>query len=467
MKIRYLVAGLALAALAVLCLPAGLSDALHHAVAAGPAPAVMAMGMMTGSFRGLALVRADANDPNKILAELKTTFEQFKAAHEEELKGIKKGFADVITAEKVAKINGDIGELTKALDAVNAALAAAKLGGGAGGGLDPVKAEHKAAFEKFFRKGADAGLRDLEVKAKLTTQSDPDGGYLVPEETSATIDRVLGTISVMRQIATVMPVGTSTYKKLVNMGGAGSGWVGEEEARPETGTPTLRELVFNVMELYANPSTTQTMLDDGIVDIAAWLADEVQLAFAEQEGAAFISGNGQKRPRGLLTYDTVANASYAWGKLGYIASGAAASFSAPTSSVSPADAFIDLYYALKAGYRGNASWLMSDAVMGSVRKFKNAEGSYIWAPPSDAASVASILGKPVYNDDNMPAVGADAFPIAFGDFKRGYLIPDRQGVRVLRDPFTNKPNVQFYTTKRVGGGVANFEAIKLMKIATF
>lgn len=466
MKIRYLLAGLALATIAVLCVPAGISDALHHAVASGPAPAVMAMGMMAGSFRGMSLARAEGADANKILAELKSTFEQFKAAHEEELKGIKKNFADVVTTEKVDRINNQITDLTKALDAVNVALAAAKIGAGGGNGLDPAKAEHKAAFEKFFRKGADAGLRDLEVKAKLTTQSDPDGGFLVPEETSATIDRVLGTISVMRQIATVMPVGTSVYKKLVNMGGAGSGWVGEEEARSETGTPTLRELVFNVMELYANPATTQTMLDDGIIDIAAWLADEVQLAFAEQEGAAFISGNGVKRPRGLLTYDTVANASYAWGKLGYIASGAAAGFATPTASVSPADAFIDLYYALKAGYRGNASWLMSDAVMGSVRKFKNAEGSYIWAPPSDSASVATILGKPVYNDDNMPALGADAFPIAFGDFKRGYLIPDRQGARVLRDPFTNKPYVHFYTTKRVGGGVANFEAIKLMKIAT-
>lgn len=466
MKICYLLAGLALAALAVLCLPFGVSDALHHAVAAGPAPSVMAMGMMAGSFRGVSLARADSGDANRILTELKTTFEQFKASHEEELKGIRKNFADVVTTEKVDRINAQITDLTKALDAVNIALAAAKIGAGGGSETDPAKAEHKAAFEKFFRKGADAGLRDLEVKAKLTTQSDPDGGYLVPEEASATIDRVLGLISVMRQIATVMPVGTDTYKKLVGMGGAGAGWVGEEEARPETGTPTLRELVFNVMEMYANPATTQKMLDDGIIDIGAWLADEVQITFAEMEGAAFIAGNGVKRPRGLLTYDTVANDSWSWGKLGFVTSGAAASFAAPSTTVSPADAFIDLYYALKQGYRANASWLMSDAVMSSVRKFKDPEGNFIWAPPTAAAEVATILGKSVYNDDNMPAVGADAFPVAFGDFKRGYLITDRLGIRVLRDPYTNKPNVHFYTTKRVGGGVSNFEAIKLMKIAS-
>ncbi|WP_156407160.1 phage major capsid protein [Bosea sp. Root670] len=466
MKIGYLFAGLALAALAAVCLFPSVGDGVHHLATAYSHPATMAMGMMGASFRGVSLARADAGDANKILNELKTTFEQFKAAHEEELKGIKKNFADVVTTEKVEKINAQITDLTKALDAVNVALAAAKVGGGGSGALDPAKAEHAQAFEKFFRKGADAGLRDLEVKAKLTTQSDPDGGYLVPEETSATIDRVLGLISVMRQLATVMPVGTSTYKKIVSMGGAGAGWVGEEDTRPETGTPTLRELSFNTMELYANPATTQTMLDDGIIDIAAWLSDEVQIAFAEQEGSAFIAGNGVKRPRGLLAYDTVANGSWSWGKLGYVVSGAAADFATPSTTVSAVDAFIDLYYALKAGYRGNASWLMSDAVMAKVRKFKDGDGAYIWAPPTDSAAVATILGKPVFNDDNMPGVGADAFPVAFGDFRRGYLIVDRMGVRVLRDPFTNKPYVHFYTTKRVGGGVSNFEAIKLMKIAS-
>ncbi|MGG7518834.1 phage major capsid protein [Allorhizobium undicola] len=411
--------------------------------------------------RGIFGVRNEGN-PQEIFAELKKTVEAFKAAHEEELNGIKNKFADVVTTEKVDRINNEISSLQKALDDVNAMMAAAKLGGAGDGGVTAEEREHSTAFNKWFRKGVENGLSELEVKAALTTQSDPDGGYLVPKETERTIDRVLSVASAMRQIATVMPIGTDAYNKYVSMGGAAAGWVGEEEARTETATPTLRELVFTVMEMYANPATTQKMLDDGIVDIGAWLADEVQITFAEMEGAAFVSGNGVKRPRGILSYDTVANASYAWGKLGYIASGNAGGF----ASSNPADALVDTYYGLKAGMRGNASWLMSDATMGTVRKLKDGQGNYLWQAPSQAAEVATILGKPVYTDDNMPAIAANAFPIAFGDFRRGYLIVDRTGIRVLRDPFTNKPKVHFYTTKRVGGGVANFEAIKLLKIAT-
>jgi HK97 family phage major capsid protein len=343
-------------------------------------------------------------------------------------------------------------------------MAALKVGG-AGIEADPDRQEHASAFNRWFRKGVDNGLADLEVKAKLTTQSDPDGGYLVPEETEAGIDRVLGTVSTIRSLSRVISISTDTYKKLVNMGGASSGWVGEEEDRPETVTPTLREIVINTGELYAMPASTQKALDDSRIDIAAWLADEVSIEFAEQEGAAFASGDGVKKPRGILSYTAVANASYEWGKLGYIATGAAADFATATASVSPADALIDLYYALKSGYRNGASWLMSDAVMAKVRKFKDPEGAFLWAPPTAAAEVATILGKPVYNDDNMPAISAGAFPIAFGNFGRAYLIADRIGVRVLRDPYSSKPNVLFYTTKRVGGGVVNFEALKLLKIA--
>lgn len=459
MKTRYLFAGLALAALAMLCLVPSASDVLHAASLGGGIPVVAAMGMMpAGAFRGIALARADASDPNKILAELQRTFEAFKVENDARLS--KK--ADVVIDEKVDRINAAVSDMQAALTEANIKIATMAVNGNGSGKDDPVKAEHRDAFSRFFRRGVDAGLRDLEVKAKLTTQSDPDGGYLVPEEMSTTIDRVLGVVSVMRQIANVMPVGAPVYKKIVNMGGAGYGWVGEEQARPETGTPTLKELAFTVMEMYANPATTQTMLDDGITDIAAWLADEVQITFAEQEGAAYIAGNGVNKPRGVLSYPTVANASYAWGSLGFTVTGGAAAF----ASSNPADAMVDLYYSLKQGYRSGASWLMSDAVMSTVRKFKDGQGNYLWAPPSAAGEVATILSKPVYNDDNMPALGANAFPVAFGDFRRGYMILDRTGIRVLRDPFTNKPYVHFYTTKRVGGGVSNFEAIKLLKCST-
>ena len=437
------------------------------AVLGSPSDAAMAMGAMiplNSRARGLVGVRADSGNATKILAELQKTFEDFKAERDKELSDIKAGMADVVQTEKVDRINAEMDKLTKELDSVNAAIAAMKVGG-VGSAEDPDKAEHAQAFNRFFRRGVDAGLRDLEVKAKLTTQSDPDGGYLVPEEMEAGIDRVLGTVSTIRSLARTISISGQTYKKLVNMGGATSGWVGEEDARTGTDTPTLREIAINTGEIYAEPGATQTSLDDARIDLAAWLADEVSIEFAEQEGAAFATGDGINKPRGILAYDKVANASYAWGKIGFVASGKADGFLAATTSVSPADALIDLYYALKSGYRNGAAWLMSDKVMNTARKFKDAEGAYIWAPPSGAAEVATILGKPVYTDDNMPAVAASEFPIAFGDFARSYLIVDRIGIRVLRDPFTSKPNVLFYTTKRVGGGVVNFEAMKLLKIA--
>lgn len=418
-----------------------------------------------GPVRGILGVRAETGNATKILAELQKTFEDFKLERDKELADIRAGMADVVQTEKVDRINAEITALQKALDETNAALAAVKVGA-VGGTTDPDKAEHAQAFDRFFRRGVDAGLRDLEVKAKLTTQSDPDGGYLVPEETEAGIDRVLGTVSTIRSLARTISISTSTYKKLVNMGGATSGWVGEEQDRPGTATPTLREIAINTGEIYAMPGATQTSLDDARIDLAAWLAEEVAIEFAEQEGAAFAHGDGINKPRGILAYDTVANASHAWGKIGFVASGKADGFVAATASANPADCLIDLYYALKSGYRNGASWLMSDATMNTVRKFKDAEGAYIWAPPSGPAQVATILGKPVHTDDNMPAVAANAFPVAFGDFGRAYLIVDRIGIRVLRDPYTAKPNVLFYTTKRVGGGVVNFEALKLLKIST-
>ncbi len=409
--------------------------------------------------RGLVGVRADATDPKALLAQINGAFEEFKTSHNAALKQ-----QDVVQTEKVDRINATITDLGKELDKVNSNIAALKIGGGAGDGKDPAIGEHALAFNRFFRNGAEAGLKDLEIKAKLSTSSDPDGGYLVPEEMEQSIDRVLGTVSTIRSLASVMTISAGdTYKLLVNQGGAGSGWVGESEARPETNSPTLKEIAINLGELYANPAATQKMLDDGRIDIAAWLADEVSTVFAEQEGAAFATGDGVNKPRGILSYTNVANASYAWGSVGFIGTGASGAFPTATTSVSPADPLIDLYYSLKAGYRNGASWLMSDATMGAVRKLKDVDGKFVWSPPTAVGEVATVLMKPVYTDDNMTAMGANSYSIAFADFKRAYQIVDKFGIRVLRDPFTSKPNVLFYTTKRVGGGIRNFEAIKLMK----
>ncbi len=446
--------------------PISMISALGH-----PADLLAAMGMigvpLNSRARGLVAVRADTGNAATILAELQQTFEDFKAEREAELKGINAKFADVVQTEKVDRINAELTKLQTSLDEVNAALAAVKVGSaGDDKPLSAEKKEHAKAFNHFFRKGVDADLRDLEVKASLRTDSDPDGGYVVPDEMESTIDRVLGTVSAMRSISRVMSISAGTYKKLVNQGGAVGGWVGEKESRPETATPKLSALEFPAMELYANPAATQTLLDDARMSIEQWLADEVSITFAEMEGVAFISGDGMNKPRGLLSYDTVADSSYAWGKIGYVVSGVAAALTDATHN--GADALTDLVYSIKQGYRQNARFLMNRKTQAAIRKFKSkTEELYLWQPSIQVGQPATILGYPVTDDDNMPDVTTGGnFPVAFGDFQRGYLIVDRMGVRVLRDPFTNKPYVHFYTTKRVGGGVQNFEAIKLLKIAT-
>lgn len=403
---------------------------------------------------------------SEVIDKLGTSFEEFKAENDKRLAAIEtKGSADVVLSEKVDKINADLGELSKMktqLDAMEAS--AGRLNGGGGGDpeADKAKAEHKAAFDQFFRKGVDSNLRELEVQAALTTQSDPDGGFVVPEEMDTEITRVLGTVSAMRRLARVIPVGSATYKKLHNVGGASSGWVGEEETRPETDTPTLKQLDFPTMELYANPAATQGMLDDASFNTESWLGEEVGIEFAEQEGVAFITGTGVKKPRGILAYDTIANASYAWGSLGFVVSGASGAFVAAPNG---GDCLINLQHGLRSGYRMNGTFLMNDLTLAAIRLLKDSNGAYIWRAGLEPGAPETLLGKPVEVDDTMPDIAANSFSVAFGDFNRGYVITDRMGARVLRDPYTNKPFVHFYTTKRVGGGVQDFAAIKLLKFS--
>lgn len=402
-------------------------------------------------------VRADAST---VLAELQKAFHEFKAENDKQLAEIRaKGHSDPLLAEKVDKINAHMTELdgVKAeLDKLQTIVARGSYGGD--GGVNPAVSEHTKAFNAWFRKGVDAGLNDLEVKAALKTSSDPDGGYVVPVEMEQTIERVAATVSAMRRLARVMPIGTDTYKKLVNVGGATAAWVGETASRGETSTPTLVEIAVNTKELYANPAATQTLLDDSRVDIATWLGSEVELAFAEQESSAFINGNGVEKPRGILNYPTVANASYAWGSLGYIASGAASTFT-------NTDKLIDLQDSLKAIYHSGASFLMNTATKSHMRKFKDGEGAYVFRLGITEGAPDTLLGKPIVIDDNMPNIGAGTYPIAWGNFARSYLIVDRFGIRVLRNPYTNAPYIHFYTTKRVGGGLIFYEALKLLKIA--
>ena len=388
--------------------------------------------------------------------EFLSGFAAFKDANDERLKGLERRSGDVLNEDKVARIDAALTETRQKIDQLMLAGSRPVLGGERKM-FDPALAERKARFDRYVRKGD--GL-DIEVKA-MSEGSNADGGYTVPLEIERTIDRVLSQASPIRAIAGVRQIGGGTYRKPITTAGAASGWVGETGSITQTGTPTLAALDFPAMELYAMPAATQTLLDDSQVDIEQWLADEVQIVFAEQEGAAFVNGDGSNKPKGFLHYTNVADASWSWGNIGYVASGADGAF----ASSNPSDALLNLAYAPKQGYRANGRWVMNRKTESVIRKFKDDNGNYIWQPGTAAGQPATIFGYPVTESEDMPDIGSNSYSIAFGDFARGYLIVDRVGIRVLRDPYSAKPYVLFYTTKRVGGGVQNFEAIKLMKFA--
>jgi HK97 family phage major capsid protein len=385
--------------------------------------------------------------------EIMRTFEDFRQANDERMTALERRSADVLHDDKVERLNARLDELTlKNARPVFASERSAAQTQGA--------REHKAAFDAYMRNGESAGLRQLEVKA-MSVGSNPDGGYVVPVEIEKAIGERLTASSPIRSIAGVRVISGNVYKKPFMTAGPAVGWVGETDARPQTTSPVLDSLSFPAMELYAMPAATATLLEDAAVNIDEWLAAEVEQAFAVQEGTAFVTGDGTNKPKGFLSYTNVANASWTWGNVGYIASGAAGAF--PASN--PSDVLVDLIYAVKAGYRQNAAFVMNRKTQAQIRKFKDAQGNYLWQPPAAAGSRATLMSFPLVEAEDMPDIAANSYSVAFGDFGRGYLVVDRQGVTVLRDPFTAKPYVLFYTTKRVGGGVQDFDAIKLMKFA--
>lgn len=391
--------------------------------------------------------------------EFMTAFEAFRDANDARLGEIERKLAaDVISREKVERINKAMDEQQRRLDEL--ALKKMRPHLGRDGGATAEAEEHKAAFGAYIRHGDERGLRDLEAKA-MSAGTPGDGGYLVPPETDTEIGRRLSVVSPIRALSTVRQVSGSVLKKPFATTGMAAGWVAETAGRPQTNSAALAELSFPTMELYAMPAATQALLDDAAVDVEAWIAGEIDIAFAEQEGTAFVSGDGVNKPRGFLAYDMVADSAWAWGKIGYRATGAAAGFAAS----GPSDVLIDTIYALKAGHRQNGRFVMNRKTQGEIRKFKDGDGNYLWQPPAGAGQAATLIGFPVAEAEDMPDIAANAYPIAFGDFGAGYLVVDRTGVRVLRDPYSAKPYVLFYTTKRVGGGVQNFEAIKLVKMA--
>jgi len=328
--------------------------------------------------------------------------------------------------------------------------------------------EHRKAFQAFLRKGNEQGLQDLQVRASVTTADDTAGGYGVPEAIDKVVGALLANVNPMRRVSTVITVGTPDYKKLVRTSRPSSGWVGETEARPETTTPELAALTPFWGEIYANPAASQQSLDDIFFNVEEWLAEAVAEEFMIQEGNSFTAGNGVKKPKGILSYATSADVDgvRAFGTLQHVVTGAAGGFLAPSASVSPADCLISLVYTLKARHRAAGLFMMNKKSLETVRKFKDAvDGQFIWERGAAAGQPSTLLGFPVEENEDMPDIGAGAFPIAFGNFKAGYQIVDRFGIRVLRDPFTNKPYVHFYSTKRTGGHLIDSEAIKLLKVS--
>lgn len=369
--------------------------------------------------------------------------------------GLESSFDAVLQAERIEEMAGEIAALRGRLDDAVVVGQRPALDGVKGGAVDPARV---AFVDRYLRQGLEAGV---ELKS-FAGSSGAAGGYAVPREIDAVIGSTLKAISPIRGIANVVRTGTAGYRKLVTAGGVVAGWASETGARGETGTPSFNEIVPPSGELYANPAASQAMLDDAQFDVEGWLAGEIAREFAVAEGAAFVNGNGVNKPKGFLTYATTneGDAVRAFGALQYVASGAAGAF-----GTSGPDKLIDLVQSLRAPYRQGASFVMNSATLAVIRKMKTSDGAFLWQPSVAAGQPATLLGYPVVEAEDMPDIAANSLSIAFGNFAAGYVIAERGETNILRDPFSNKPFVHFYAVKRIGGGVANSEAIKLMKFA--
>ncbi|MDA7424673.1 phage major capsid protein [Thalassococcus lentus] len=322
-----------------------------------------------------------------------------------------------------------------------------------------IDAPHQKAFDAYLRSGDDDGLRGLELEGKaMSTAVNSDGGYLVDPQTSDTIKSVLASTASIRAIANVVNVEASSFDVLIDQNDTGAGWADETSASAESGTPTIDRISIPLYELNALPKVSQRLLDDSAFDVEGWLAGRIADKFARAEADAFVNGDGVDKPRGFLDHATVADDSWSWGNIGYVNSGSA-------TDLGDGDALITLVYALGAQYRAGATFVMNSKTAGALRKLKDGDGRHLWSDGFAAGEPARLLGYPVLIAEAMPDIGADAFPIAFGDFSHGYTIAERPDLRVLRDPFSAKPHVLFYATKRVGGDVSDFAAIKFMRCA--
>ncbi len=375
-------------------------------------------------------------------------------AYETKADPLEASFTAAVSAPAVPDIAGDVATLRSDLDKLNLRLTRPALAG------TKASPERSTFTDRYLRKGDGVGAPELK---SFSIGSAGDGGVTVPNEIDSVIDDTLKTISPIRGIASVVQIGTAHYRKLVAIGGVTSGWAGETAARPTTGTPTFAEIVPPMGELYANPSATQAMLDDSLFDVETWLAQEIATEFARNEGVAFVTGTGVNQPMGFLSVPTATadDTSRPFGTIQYLATGVDGGFPA----TNPQDKIIDLVHAVRPPYRQGAVFVMNSSTLARVRKMKDNTGAFIWQPGLSADQPATLLGYPVIDAEAMPDVAVGSTSIAFGNFKAGYLITERNTTGILRDPFTSKPYVSFYAVRRVGGTVINAEAIKLLKFA--
>jgi len=388
--------------------------------------------------------------------ELKEVFEDFKV---ENNKLLETNASD--QKEKVNKISDQMNSLEGEIESLKTETARS----GLTNQMDQAQSEYNNSFyNEFIRKGDASNIDNLAVKASLSVVETDDGGATIPEELDRNILKLAENQSPMREYCTVMQVGGSDYKKLVQHGNVGSGWVGEKAQRPETGTPTFSTLTPIMGEIYANPSSTQKMLDDAFFDVESWLVSEGGLEFIRKENEAFVSGDGVDKPKGILTatLSTAADDTRPFGTIQQVNTGVADALPTGTAAY---DFILDLQDGLKDEYKPTSIMMVNPSVKTALRQIKDADGNYIWENGKLGEAPSSIFGIPVITNHNFPVVAAGSLPILFGDLKRAYTIIDRIGTRMLRDPFTNKPFVQFYMTKRVGSMIVNTEAVRIVKCA--
>ena len=388
------------------------------------------------------------------------TFEHFKKANDDLLKAKADGTAVADIQAKLAAINADFAEQRKAHDEL--AKKANRPGAGTAEEKSADQIEHAKAFDRMLRKGRTDGLEEIQAKA-MNTQSDPDGGYTVLPEMDRNIDRSLGTVSIMSRLASTVTIGTSQYQKMVQTSGMTMRPIAPSPAGGESTEPKFGKLMIDVHTCEVEPWVNNETLDDSFVNLTGLLSDEAAIAFAEGLGAEYITGNGVGKGRGIAAYDMVANASYAWGSVGYIATGKSAAF----ASVAPSDKVIALQHALKPQYRPGAVWLANDATVGVMRQMKDGSGAYyLWQPDPAGAFGGRFLGAPVEVDDNIADIGAGSLSLAYGNFRRAYTIVNRAGTTLIRDNITSKGVTKFNFRRRSGSGITDYAAIKFLKFAT-